>query len=128
MLGQLHRLVHAQRLGQRARLARGANALHRIGGDQPFAPQPGVEAAPARQDQRDAAATAATGVHARHPGPHVVRLHRRQRHTGLHGQLGQLVQVQPVQRERARGQALLHAGVRQIALDQRGVGVGRGLG
>ena len=51
-------------------------------------------------------------------------LHGRQRHRGLRGERGELLQVQAVQRQRAPGQTLLHARVFQITLDQRLVGVG----
>jgi hypothetical protein len=45
-----------------ARLGR-AHVLHRVAGHQPLAAQPGVETAPARQHQRDAAAAAPTRMH-----------------------------------------------------------------
>ena len=122
VIGQLHRFVDAQRLGQRARLPGCAHVLHRVGADQAFAPEPGVEAAPAREDERNAAPAAPAGVHLRHPAAHVVVLHRRQRHTGLRGGGGELVQVFAVQRQRARRQAFLHPRVLQVALGQRGLG------
>ena len=44
---QLNSFVHTKRFGQRLGRFRRAHTLHRVGGHQPFAAQPGVEAAPA---------------------------------------------------------------------------------
>ena len=57
-----------------------AHVLHRIAGHQALAAEPGVEAAPAGQDQRDAAAAAARAMHLRDPAAHVRGLHARERH------------------------------------------------
>ena len=115
----MHRLVHAQGFGQRLGGFWRAHILHRIGGDQPFAAQPGVKAAPARQDQRNAAAAAPGAVHLHDPAPHVGAVHLRQRHTGLQRIGLQLVQVQCVELHGALGQAFFHPHMLQVTLDQR---------
>ena len=56
----------------------------------------------------------------------MVVLHLGQRHTGLRGQAGKLVQIRSIQRERAWGQALEHPRMGEVAFDQRGVGRGGG--
>ena len=92
--------------------------MHGVAGHQPLAAQPSVETAPARHDECNAAATAATGMHLRHPAADVVVLHLHQRHTGLRGQHLQFAQVECVQLDGAGGQALLEAHVLQVTLHQ----------
>jgi hypothetical protein len=70
--GQLHRVVDAQCLGQGlGRLGR-AHVLHRVAADQSLAAEPGIETAPARQDQSAMPrAAAARAVHLRNPAADV---------------------------------------------------------
>ena len=117
--GQLHRLVHAQRLGQGLGGPGRAHVLRRVAAHQAFAAQPGVKAAPARQDQRNAAPAAASAVHLGHPAPQVGGVHVRQRHIGCASLSLQLLQVCRVQLHGALGQALFNAHMLQVALDQR---------
>jgi hypothetical protein len=93
-VGELHRVIHAQRLGQRLRRFRRLHVQHRVAPDQPLAPEPRVEAAPAGEDQPDAAAAAPAAMHLRHPAPHVRVLHLQQRHARLDGVFGELLQVE----------------------------------
>ena len=55
LVGQCHGVVHGQRLGQRLGRARRAHAIDRVGRNLALPAPPAVQAAPARQCQRDAA-------------------------------------------------------------------------
>ena len=76
--GELHRVIHTQRFGQRFGGFGRFHVLHRVAGNQPFAPQPDVKASPTRQNQRNAAPAATARVHLRHPAANVTGLHLEQ--------------------------------------------------
>ncbi|MCY1365718.1 hypothetical protein D9M69_525790 [compost metagenome] len=116
-LRQAHRVVHAQRLRQRpTRLGR-VHVLHRVEADQPFMAEPAVEAAPARQHQRNAARLASGAVQLGHPAADVRRLHAVQRQVGLGRVVGQRAQVEGIQLDRARREPTLHAHVFEVFVD-----------
>src|SRR5437763_652444 len=69
------------------------------------AQMPGIEAAPTREDQRDAAAAAARTVHLRDPAPDVRVLHAREFHAGLVRVVDELLQVERIKLHRALRQA-----------------------
>jgi hypothetical protein len=74
LIGQRHRLVHRQRRRQRlGRLGR-PHAHHRVVQHQAVAAPPGVQAAPGRQRNGDAARPQALPAQRRHPAAHVVHL------------------------------------------------------
>ena len=72
-------MVDRRGLGQRLRGARRANAVDRVGGDEPVAAEPAIEAAPRRQHERDRARRQAGAVHLRRPAANVMRLRLAQR-------------------------------------------------
>ncbi len=108
--------------------ALGAHVQHRVVRHQALARGPGVEAAPAREDERDAAPAAPARMHLRDEAADVAAAQLQQRQAGRLGQPRQAFQVQGVERERAGGQPLFDAHVFQIAQRGFGQGDGRGLG
>ena len=108
-VGQRHRVVDRQRLGQRLG-APWARARLRPGWRRPAPsrPEPAVEAAPGRQHERDAARRQAGAVQLRRPAAHVVRLRLAQRHAAACGaKRCRRVEGLAVQRQRARREAAL---------------------
>jgi len=88
------------------------------------------EAAPARENERNAAPTAPAAVHERHEAADMRRLQAQQGHIHLRGKARELFQVECVERDGARGQAFFHAHMLQVAQGfgrQRRGGVGHTL-
>ena len=128
VFGQGHRLVDRQRLGQRLSPLGRAHANHRVVLDHALLAPPAVQAAPGREQQRQAARRQAAAVRLCRPGAHVVRLHRLERDA-----LGARAGHQPAQRQRvvlarAQGQAPLDLQMPQPAPQRVGqVGGGGGV-
>ena len=93
VLGQLHRFVNTQCFGQWFGYFRRTHTLDGIVRNEAFARQPMVEAAPARQNEGNAASGATTAVHLSHPSAHMHSLHLRQIDIGSVCQLGEFLQV-----------------------------------
>ena len=121
MFGELHRIVHIECFGQGFGGFGGTQTGQGVAADQAFAAQPGVETAPARDDECDATRCSTAAVHLRHPASHVVGLHLFKRHTGFLRQGLQAFQVVGVQGHGALGQAFFELRMRQIAFNQSGL-------
>ncbi|MCY1167720.1 hypothetical protein D9M73_76900 [compost metagenome] len=117
--GQLHSLVHTERLGQRLGSLGRTHVLHRVAAHQPLAAQPGIKTAPARQNKRDAAGAAPAAVHLCDPTPHVGVVHRRQHNRGLKGIGLEFLQVQGIKLYGALCQAFFNTHMLQVTLHQR---------
>jgi hypothetical protein len=125
-LGEPHRVVHAQRLRQRPAGLGRVHVLHRVEADQPLVAEPAVEAAPARQHQRNAARLAPGAVQLCHPAADVGGLHAVERQTGLGRVLPQRLQVKGIELDRARREPALDAHMLQVLCDPvRGSGCSR---
>jgi hypothetical protein len=116
------RVVDRERLGQRLRRARRANATGRIGVDRAGARQPAIEAPPRRQHERDRARREAARMQLRGEAPHVVGPDVAQRQRDLDCEPLEPVERVVVERERPRGDAALDPQVFEMAGD---VGVAR---
>ena len=112
---QAHGLVHRQRFGQRFGRAWRTHIQQRVPLQQPFAHRPGVKAAPARQNQGNAARAAPTTVHLRHQPAHVRSLQLQQLQPQRVRAGLQALQVVRVEHQGALGQALVNAQVLQVA-------------
>lgn len=97
-----------------------AHALHRIERHQRLLGRPAEEAAPAGQDERNAARAAAPGMHPGHEAADVGGLQRQQFLAGVAGHGAQPGHVQRIELAGAVGQALLHAHMLQIGMDGGG--------
>ena len=93
-----------------------------------LAAQPGVEAAPTRQNEGNAAATATSAMHLGNPAANMVVLNLNEFDLGLRGVACKLCQIQGVKLDGALGQTLLKAHMLQVALNQRALHTGHCVG
>ncbi len=125
VVGQGHRLVHRQGLGQRPRCLGRLHAFSRVGHHAPFAAPPAIKAAPGRQDDGHRSRRQPTLVQTRQPATHMVCLHTGQRHALIDASCLQPRQSVTDHGHAARRQAARHRHMLQVP---RHRGIARGSG